>query len=264
MAYNFKGSFNVLKDLTASKTDVDNIQIDGNSIISTDTNGALNLTPNGTGDLVLDGLKWPQADGTATYFLQTDGAGQLSWAIPAGAGDVVGPGSSTDNAIARYDLTTGKIIQNSGVIIDDSNNVTGAASVSLTGITLDGIGAGYANSEQVFKQAGVQTTNTTPTQIAAITLATNTMVTVEARFNGFISDYSASCGGFLQYTARRVAGGALEVSSPIVNVQEDSSGAPTIDADVSGNDVRLLVTGVGAETWNWTVSYNYHFTQTNA
>jgi hypothetical protein len=38
--------------------------------------------------------------------------------------DVVGPASSTDNAVVRFDGTTGKLVQNSGVIIDDSNNVT--------------------------------------------------------------------------------------------------------------------------------------------
>lgn len=36
---------------------------------------------------------------------------------------VAGPTSATDNAIARYDGTTGKLIQNSGVTIDDSGNV---------------------------------------------------------------------------------------------------------------------------------------------
>lgn len=36
-------------------------------------------------------------------------------------GDVVGPSSSTDNAIARFDSTTGKVIQNSGINIDDGN-----------------------------------------------------------------------------------------------------------------------------------------------
>ena len=135
----------------------------------------------------------------------------------------------------------------------------------LTGtFTHDGITGSYADSEQVYKQAGVQTTNTTPTQIAAITLSTNTMVTVEARINGFIDDFSASCGGRIFYTARRVAGGAVEVGAPIVDVIEDSAGAPTVDADVSGNDVRLLVAGVGVETWNWVVTYNYNFTKTNA
>lgn len=40
------------------------------------------------------------------------------------AGDVSGPASATDNAVARFDGTTGKQIQNSGVIIDDSDNMT--------------------------------------------------------------------------------------------------------------------------------------------
>lgn len=37
-----------------------------------------------------------------------------------GSGDVVGPASATDNAIARFNLTTGKLIQNSVVTIADS------------------------------------------------------------------------------------------------------------------------------------------------
>lgn len=36
-----------------------------------------------------------------------------------------GPATATDNAVARYDATTGKLIQDSGVIIDDTNNVSG-------------------------------------------------------------------------------------------------------------------------------------------
>lgn len=39
--------------------------------------------------------------------------------------DVSGPASATDNAIARFDGTTGKLIQNSGVTINDSNQVVG-------------------------------------------------------------------------------------------------------------------------------------------
>ena len=41
-----------------------------------------------------------------------------SWA------DVTWPASSTDNAIARFDSTTWKIIQNSWATIDDSWNLT--------------------------------------------------------------------------------------------------------------------------------------------
>lgn len=60
--------------------DVDNINVNGNSIISTDAAGAINITPDTTGDLVLDGLKWPQADGTANQVLKTNGSAQLAWA----------------------------------------------------------------------------------------------------------------------------------------------------------------------------------------
>lgn len=40
-------------------------------------------------------------------------------------GDVVGPASSTDNAIARFDSTTGKLIQNSTVTVSDAGVVDG-------------------------------------------------------------------------------------------------------------------------------------------
>src|SRR5690606_10094460 len=54
--------------------------------------------------------------------------------VPAGE-RMFGPASSTDNAIARYHEATGKIIQNSGVTIDDSNNVAGVVNLTQTGYT---------------------------------------------------------------------------------------------------------------------------------
>lgn len=58
--------------------------------------------------------------------------------VPISAGDVVGPASATDNAIARYDGTTGKLIKNSGITIADG--ATGALSGSNSGdVTLAGI-----------------------------------------------------------------------------------------------------------------------------
>lgn len=58
-----------------------------------------------------------------------------------GSGDVNGPLVSTDNALPRFDGTDGKNIQNSGVIVDDSDNILipGEATVSGTAVkaTLD-------------------------------------------------------------------------------------------------------------------------------
>jgi hypothetical protein len=80
----------------------------------------------------------PASGGGTTNFLRADG----TWAAPSGggggSGDVVGPASATDNAIARFDGTTGKLIQNSAkAILDDDGNLTlgdgsGAAAQVLT------------------------------------------------------------------------------------------------------------------------------------
>jgi len=67
---------------SSSKIDVwnvDNLTLNGNTLSSTDTNGNINITPNGTGSVVIDGLSHPQADGSAGQFLKTDGAGNLSF-----------------------------------------------------------------------------------------------------------------------------------------------------------------------------------------
>lgn len=50
------------------------------------------------------------------------------------SGDVTGPSSATDNSVARFDGTTGKLIQSSGVLIDDSDVLT-AAQVIDSGLT---------------------------------------------------------------------------------------------------------------------------------
>lgn len=44
-------------------------------------------------------------------------------------GDVAGPASSTDNAIVRFDGTTGKLIQNSAVTIDDTGALNSSARI---------------------------------------------------------------------------------------------------------------------------------------
>jgi hypothetical protein len=52
-------------------------------------------------------------------------SGLPSWKS-APAGDITGPGSSTDNAVVRFDSTTGKVIQDSAVTIaDTTGDITG-------------------------------------------------------------------------------------------------------------------------------------------
>ena len=82
-------------------------------------------------------LTLPDGVGSSGQFLRTDGnnPATLSWVAPAGGGDVVGPGSSTDNAIARFDGTSGTSIQNSGLLISDTNDLLDANGNELINFT---------------------------------------------------------------------------------------------------------------------------------
>jgi hypothetical protein len=107
----------------------------------------------------------------------TNGNGTITIAATGGggSGDVVGPASSTDNALARFDTTTGKLLQNSVGILSDTGAISGLTDISASGsVTLSGgtaNGVTYLNGSKVLtsgsalqfngSQFGV---NTTPAQ----------------------------------------------------------------------------------------------------
>ena len=73
----------------------------------------------------------PIDDGTASQFLQTDGAGVLAWSTPVGSGDVSAAANfGTDNVLIRSDGTT-KGVQSTGIVVDDSNNISGVNNLVL-------------------------------------------------------------------------------------------------------------------------------------
>ena len=62
------------------------------------------------------------------------------------------PGSSSNNAIVRWDGTGGKTLQNSGVTIDDSNNLTANNLVACGCIeaSCGGYSGGYGGGSDYF------------------------------------------------------------------------------------------------------------------
>jgi hypothetical protein len=59
------------------------------------------------------------------------GESALEFVAVAGTGDVVGPASATDNAVARYDTTSGKLLQDCLVLISDTGAVTGVDIITI-------------------------------------------------------------------------------------------------------------------------------------
>lgn len=62
--------------------------------------------------------------------------------VPVNPNVVSGPASATDNAVARFDTTTGKLIQNSVVTIDDTGNEAGLLSQQFSDGTAVTVAAG--------------------------------------------------------------------------------------------------------------------------
>ena len=77
-----------------------NLDVNSNSIVST-SNGEINITPNGTGSVVLDGLSYPQTDGTNGQYLQTDGSGNLTFSTVPISGSTFTLGNWTISVISN-------------------------------------------------------------------------------------------------------------------------------------------------------------------
>lgn len=71
------------------------------------------------------------ANGTAGYVLTAQSGAPPAWASAGGSGDVSGPGSSTDNALSRWNGTGGDTLQDSTVIVTDNGEMTNASQPSF-------------------------------------------------------------------------------------------------------------------------------------
>lgn len=136
----------------------------------------------GTNDFSLKGLV---ADALGAFAPTTAGG--------TGSGDVVGPGSATDNAFARFDGASGKAIQNSGVTCDNSNNVSGMTTAGIAGYRL------IAHGEATL------VAGTVSVSLAAITA--NALIQLTRRTNG-------TSPGFLSYSVTATTGFDITSDDP--------------------------------------------------
>ena len=112
------------------------LDVNGNSIVSA-SNGNISITPNGSGEVIIDGLKHPQADGNAGQVLKTDGSGQLAFASVsslAGAGIQNVSDDSSPQLGGNLDLVTHNIVTTSNRDINLLPNGSGKVVVGTNGI----------------------------------------------------------------------------------------------------------------------------------
>lgn len=109
------------------------LDVNGNAIVSA-SNGNIAITPNGTGKIILDGLSFPTADGSANQVLKTDGSGNLSFADD-------NAGSSGLSVVNSHSQTL-----SSDVTISATDNAFSVGAVTIaSGVTLTiSSGARYA------------------------------------------------------------------------------------------------------------------------
>ena len=162
---------------------------------------------------------WLDTSGTAPVLKLRNGAAWIT------VGDVVGPATATDNAVARFDGITGKLIQNSGVIVDDTNNVSGVQSIAVT-----------ANANNaVVASTGVM-------NLAAAQMFTHTSTAV---MTWSFTNVPTARGTTV--VLRLTNGGAFAQTWP-TSVKWPNGLAPPLTA--AGKDVLVFVTVDGGTTWD--------------
>jgi len=189
--------------------------------------GTLGVSNGGTGLFSL---------GTANQYLKVNsGATALEFATLT-AGDVSGPSSATDNRIARFDGTTGKLIQSSSASITDTGQGSFVGYLQVTANTGAGT-SGYLELQSADAGSGTKTLRLQANSSASTSPQTYTFPTTYGT-NGNVLTSDGSGG--LSWGA---AGGSPAGSN--TQIQFNSSGSFGASANLTwdGTNVQLGATG---------------------
>jgi hypothetical protein len=157
------------------------------------------------------------------------GTGVITNSSPSLGGDVVGPTGATDNAIARYDTTTGKLLQNSTVLISDSGGVSGVTTLTAsTSVTTPIVQASNSAGLALKNSAGT-------TQISmGGGGGDNVTIAVATNINGANAQIDISPTGTGHVHIKPTGTGAVEIAP---------TNAGTMNNMVIGGTTPLAITG---------------------
>ena len=192
----------------------------GNITIANGANGNINIQPDGTGQVIIDDLKFPAADGSANQVLTTDGSGNISFANSTDSSTDVTLATVTDNylTISGQELTAG--------IVPISLGGTNSATAPMVGVIT------AADAAAARTVLGVDASGTDGS--TAVTLATVT------------DNYLTISGQELTAGIVPISlGGTNSATAPMVGVitAADAAAARTVlGVDASGTDGSTAVT----------------------
>lgn len=211
--------------------------------LSTGVTGTLSYSNGGTGLTAL---------GTANQYIRVNSSATgLEYATLAAGGDVTGPASSTDNAIARFDSTTGKVIQNSSATITDTGQAAFVGYVQVAPNTGSGT-SGYLELQSNDAGSGSKTLRFQPSNTASTSTQTYTFPGNYGTSGQFLSTDGT---GNLTWTN----GGGGSASTPYATFTFTGDGTTTtFNTSLSWidvNNVLVLENGVAqTPTTDYTVS----------
>lgn len=108
----------------ANTADVQQVAFSDSGFAATNVKDAIVEAAESSGSPTADDVSYDNTEsGLAAIDVQS-AIDELA-AAPPGSGDVTGPVSSVDNTLPRFDGTTGKTLQGSGVSVTDNNEISG-------------------------------------------------------------------------------------------------------------------------------------------
>lgn len=208
------------------------------------------------GNLVAGELALNTVDGKL-YFKNSSNVVTLLASAAGATGDVVGPASATDNAIVRFDGTTGKLVQNSVVTIaDTTGDISGvgqlnATTADLTNIEVTNIKAKDGTAAATIADSTGLITVSTELRVDNLSLNGNTISSTDSNGNIVLAPNGT---GDVQLDADTVRIGDSNANATlttngtgdlILNTNSGTnSGSITIEDGVNGN-IIIAPNGTG-------------------
>ena len=215
------------------------------------TNGAVGyvLTAQGAGASPIF-LPAPGGGGGVTTF-HTDGTDAI---VAGGAITIAGDGIATQTAGAVSTVT---------VSLRTNPKITGV-------LDLNGIAAGFTDSDWLTGQIGGQTVGSTPLVLFNIPVAAEEACFIKAYILGYKSTFDQAVRAEYNYGAYRPTGGDVTAIGALTGTSDVGTTIGTgvlgieIVTYVAGESVQVIVSGPPGETWNWIATISFMFLHTNA